>query len=96
MRRSALKPLKLEIDKETARGSYSNVALISHTRNEFVFDFAFAYPQQAPSVAARIITSPEHAKAFLRSLEDNVRRYEARHGEISLPTPDPKREEESN
>ena len=91
-----MKPLKLEIDKETARGRYSNVALISHTRNEFVFDFAFAYPQQAPAVAARIITSPEHAKAFLRSLEDNVRRYEARHGEIAQPAPDPRREESSN
>jgi hypothetical protein len=89
-------PLKLEIDKEIARGRYSNVALISHTRNEFVFDFAFAYPQQAPSVASRVITSPEHAKAFLRSLEDNVRRYEARHGEIAQPPVDPRREENSN
>ncbi len=76
------KEFKLEIDKETAQGRYANVAVIAHTRAEFILDFALAYPGQAPSVSSRVITSPQHAKALLRSLEDNVRRYEARHGAI--------------
>lgn len=82
------KELKLQIDEDTARGRYTNLALIAHTRNEFVLDFAFAAPRQGPTVVARLVTSPSHAKALLRSLEDNVRRYEARHGTIPEATPE--------
>lgn len=77
-----VRELKLDIDKETARGRYANVAILAHTRAEFFLDFAVAYPGQSPSVSSRIITSPQHAKALLRSLEDNVRKYEARYGVI--------------
>lgn len=78
-----MKELKFEIDKDTARGRYANMAVIAHTRDEFMLDFAFTYPQQAPLVNARIITSPQHAKALMRSLEDNIRKYEARYGVIA-------------
>lgn len=76
------KELQFQIDNEIARGRYTNLALIAHTRNEFVFDFAFAAPRQGPAVVARLVTSPGHAKALLRSLQDNIQRYEARHGVI--------------
>lgn len=75
--------LKLEVDKETARGRYANVAILAHTKDEFIMDFALAYPGQAPVVNARVVTSPQHAKALLRSLADNIKRYEARFGAIS-------------
>lgn len=84
------KELKLELDKETAKGSYTNMAVITHTKDEFIIDFALAYPGQAPQVSSRIITSPNHAKAFLRSLEDNIRRFEERFGVINdSPKPPP-------
>ena len=76
------KELKLELDKETAKGTYTNMAVITHTKDEFILDFALVYPGQAPQVNSRVITSPNHAKAFLRSLEDNLRRYEARFGDL--------------
>lgn len=76
------KEFKLELDKDTARGRYANMAVIAHTKDEFIIDFALAYPGQPPMVNSRIITSPQHAKALLKSLEDNVRRYEERFGEI--------------
>ena len=79
------KEIKLEVDKETALGRYANVAVIAHTKDEFILDFALAYPGQSPTVNSRIITSPQHAKALLRSLEDNVRKFEARHGAIAEP-----------
>lgn len=85
MKRS--KELKFAIDNDVARGRYTNLALIGHTRNEFVLDFAFAAPRQNPAVVARLITSPGHAKALLRSLEDNIRRYEAQHGAIPEAKP---------
>jgi len=77
--------LKLDIDKQTAKGTYSNMALISHTGAEFFIDFVLAYPRQQPTVTSRMILSPQHAKALLMSLQENVRRYENRFGEISLP-----------
>jgi hypothetical protein len=77
------KEFKLELDKDTARGRYANMAVIAHTKDEFIIDFALAYPGQAPMVSSRIITSPHHAKALLKSLEDNLRRYEERFGEIA-------------
>jgi hypothetical protein len=76
------KELKLQIDREVARGQYANMAVIAHTKDEFILDFALVYPGQQPQVNARVITSPQHAKALLKSLEDNVQRYEARFGEI--------------
>ncbi|MEZ4629132.1 MAG: DUF3467 domain-containing protein [Deinococcales bacterium] len=77
-----MKEIKLEVSKEVAKGSYANMAILAHTKDEFILDFAFAYPGQPPFVGNRIITSPQHAKALLRSLEDNIRRYEARFGTI--------------
>src|SRR5690606_4266912 len=78
-------PLKFEIDKEIACGRPTNGALIVHTADEFIFDFVLLMPGQQPVVTSRLITSPRHAKALLRSLEDNIKRYEARHGVIPEP-----------
>lgn len=78
-------PLKFEIDKETARGRPTNGAILAHTADEFLFDFVLVVPGQQPVVTARLVTSPRHAKALMRSLEDNVRRYEARFGQIPEP-----------
>lgn len=77
--------IRLEVDKEVARGRYANVAIIAHTQGEFIMDFGLAYPGQPPLIASRVITSPQHAKALLRSLEDNVSKYEARFGPIAEP-----------
>ncbi len=79
---NAGRTLKLEIDPATAKGSYTNAALVTHTDDAFFLDFALAYPQQPVRVQARIITSPQHAKALLRTLAENVSRYEKRFGVI--------------
>lgn len=83
----SVKEFKLEVDKEVARGRYANMAILTHTQDEFVLDFALAYPGQPPLVNNRIVTSPRHAKALLRSLEDNIMRYEARFGSLSENSP---------
>ena len=67
-RSGARRRLDLEVDAGLARGAYANMALISHTPNEFVLDFALAAPGRRPTLTARVITSPAHAKALLRSL----------------------------
>lgn len=80
-----MKTLKFEIDKETARGRPTNGAVIAHTPDEFLFDFVLAMPGQQPVVVSRVVTSPRHAKTLLRSLQENISRYEARFGVIPEP-----------
>ncbi len=77
--------IDIKLDEQTAQGSYSNLAIISHSPTEFVVDFASVLPGMAsPKVNNRIILTPEHAKRLLYSLQENVSRYENNHGTIEL------------
>ena len=75
--------IKIEIDEQTANGSYSNLALITHSETEFIIDFIFVQPQNGKArVKNRIIISPLHAKNFLQALQDNIAKYEMMFGQI--------------
>ena len=76
-------PLPIEIDDSTARGTYTNLALITHSETEFILDFIFLQPQTAKTkVLSRLISSPVHAKRLLWALKDNIEKYEAKFGAI--------------
>ncbi len=80
--------IQIEIDEATAQGTYSNLALITHSESEMIMDFIFLQPQVPKAkVRSRIITSPAHAKKLLLALEDNLKKYEARFGKINIQTP---------
>jgi len=80
---SEVQQIQIEIDDQTANGVYSNLAMIGHSETEFIIDFIFIQPQtQKAKVRSRVITSPSHAKRFLMALEDNIKKYEQRFGEI--------------
>ncbi len=70
---------------EGLQSKYSNMARISHTPSEIVFDFATMLPGTIPEVVARILMSPMGAKMFLQALNENIARYEATFGPIKLP-----------
>ncbi|HZH54983.1 MAG TPA: DUF3467 domain-containing protein [Sphingobacteriaceae bacterium] len=75
--------LNIEISEEIADGIYSNLAIISHSNQEFVLDFVRMMPNMPKArVKSRIILSPSHAKRLMRALEDNIRKYEEQHGPI--------------
>jgi hypothetical protein len=77
------KKIDIKVDEQTALGQYANLAAIRHTKEEFLFDFAFVFPDgPAGKLIARLILSPAHAKRFLEALESNVRRYEENFGPI--------------
>ncbi len=81
----------LMLRPEIARGSYSNLAIISHSKNEFTLDFAAVLPgMQGPEVVSRIVMSPEHAKRLLAALQDNLGKYESQFGSIRLDGGTPK------
>ncbi|MBI9044464.1 MAG: DUF3467 domain-containing protein [Anaerolineaceae bacterium] len=76
--------IKMEIS-EDQENIYSNMVRLSHSPSEIVFDFsAFLPGLSTAKIKARIIMSPTGAKMFLRSLEENLKRYETAFGEIPV------------
>ncbi len=75
--------LNIELTEEVAEGTYSNLAIITHSNTEFVLDFIRVMPGLPKAmVKSRIILTPEHAKRFLNALQDNVQKYESINGPI--------------
>lgn len=82
------KELKIEITPEVSAGHYSNLAVISHSPNEFFVDFIAMAPNMPQAkVQSRIIMTPENAKNLMAALADNLRKYEATFGEIKPRQP---------
>lgn len=80
------KQIDIDLSPEVARGSYSNLAIITHSSSEFVLDFVQMLPGKAkPEVMDRIIMTPEHIKRLLAALSDNIAKYENQFGKIELP-----------
>jgi|SRR5215211_9457852 len=78
---------------------YSNNVQILLSSWDFTFVFSqlvLSAPEQEnqqPSIsmgtAQRIIMSPQHAKAFLAILQQNIQQWEQQFGEIQLPPQNP-------
>ena len=78
--------LNIELSAEVAEGTYSNLAIISHSSSEFVIDFIRMMPgTPKANVKSQIILTPEHAKRLLFALQDNISKYEQQHGKIKTP-----------
>lgn len=77
--------IDLNLSPEVAEGEYANLAVISHSSSEFVFDFIRMLPGlPKPEVKSRIVMAPEHTKRLMLALQENIRKYEAIFGEIKL------------
>ncbi|MEQ9262651.1 MAG: DUF3467 domain-containing protein [Owenweeksia sp.] len=75
--------MNVELTEEVAEGIYSNLAIINHSASEFVLDFIKVMPGVPKAkVKSRIVLTPQHAKRFLRAMQDNIARFESQHGEI--------------
>jgi hypothetical protein len=75
--------ISIELSDEVAQGTYSNLAVITHSASEFVVDFVRIVPGITKAqVKSRIILTPEHAKRLVAALEDNISKYESVHGAI--------------
>lgn len=71
----------IDATHEEQLGRYCNVAIIHHTKLEFVFDFVWTL-QGKSQLASRIVTSPQHAKKIYEVLGKNVHNYEKNYGII--------------
>jgi len=75
--------INIELPEDIAQGTYSNLAIITHSNSEFVVDFVRLMPGIAKAtVKSRIILTPEHAKRLLIALQDNIAKFEIAHGKI--------------
>lgn len=75
--------LNIEISEEVAEGNYSNLAIITHSHAEFVIDFVNVMPGTPKSkVKSRVILTPQHAKRFMKALNEYVSRFEQINGKI--------------
>jgi|GEM_PF-4354 len=82
--------IQIELKDDVAQGTYSNLAIITHSPSEFVIDFVRIMPGVPKAdVKSRIILTPEHAKRLLYALKDNIAKYEAVHGTIKNVDPVP-------
>ena len=83
--------LNIELSDEIAQGTYSNLAIITHSPSEFVIDFVRIVPGTPKAkVKSRIVITPEHAKRLSNALIDNIRKYEETFGSIKKTEDTPK------
>ena len=76
--------LNIEISDEVAEGTYSNLAIITHSPNEFIVDFAQMMPGTPKAkVRSRVILNPLNAKRLYKALADNIAKYEQQYGTIT-------------
>lgn len=78
--------INIELTEEVAQGTYSNLAIITHSSSEFVVDFVRIMPGiPKAKVKSRIVLTPEHAKRLMLALQENIKKFESHHGTINLP-----------
>jgi hypothetical protein len=77
--------INIELPEEVAEGLYSNLAIITHSQSEFIVDFIQIMPGMPKGkVKSRVVMTPQNAKRLMLALNDNIKKFESVHGEVSL------------
>jgi len=77
--------INIELEENIAQGTYSNLAIITHSNSEFVIDFVRIMPGiPKAKVKSRIILTPEHAKRLMLALKENISKFESINGPIKI------------
>ena len=75
--------LNIELPEDVAEGTYSNLAIITHSNSEFVIDFIRIMPGVPQAkVKSRILLTPQQTKRLMKALSDNLSKFESMHGKI--------------
>lgn len=78
--------IQIQAKPEELQGHYSNFFQVTHlSKEEFLLDFLFLDgPRGVGALASRVIVSPEQAKRVLAALQENIKNFEQKFGEIKL------------
>ncbi len=80
--------IQIEVPAEEQQGKYANLAVISHSPNDFFIDMILLAPNTPKArVQSRVIMTPENAKQLLAALNNNIVQYEQTFGEIQPRVP---------
>ena len=84
------KKMEIKIADNIPGAEYANAMQINHNRDEFQMMFLNILGGSG-RVTGKIITSPGHYKRLLSAMQDNLKKYEEKHGEIKeVESPDEK------
>jgi hypothetical protein len=75
--------VKVTFPEHLRGGVYCNNMFVTHTREEFIMDFLMVAPPMG-AVNARVIMSPGHIKRMIQALQENLGRYEQKHGRVEM------------
>lgn len=76
--------IQIKVPDAVLSGTYANAMQVSHTQEEFVLDFLNLAPHLGAGIVnARIIISPGHLKRIIAALQDNLKKYETRFGNVN-------------
>ncbi len=85
--------LKIQVDEHTVEGTYVNFLSVFHNQAEFIMDFGRIVPGKPEvKILSRLMTNPIALKQVVRTLNENLERYEKAFGPIpsDSPMPSPK------
>lgn len=79
--------VQIKADEKELQGQYSNLVMVHHNMEEFTLNFIYIFPNGAQGkLLSSMIVSPGHAKRILKTLEENIGRYESQFGPIKEPS----------
>ena len=77
--------IQIELNDQSSQGEYVNFAVVSHSPAEFILDFIRMLPGMPKAkVKSRMIMAPSNAKTLVMILQDNIKKYEDKFGEIKI------------
>jgi len=74
------KQIQIKAKDEDLKGVYSNLVIVSHTKEEFCLDFINTF--NPPMLTSRVLMSPAHLKRLIHALGVNMKKYEGQFGEV--------------
>ena len=74
--------IQIKTKSEDLKGVYSNLMMASSKKEEFVLDFLMLSSLGGGVLSSRIIVSPDHLKKISKVLQDEIKKYEEKFGEI--------------
>ena len=81
--------VKITFPDNLKGGVYSNMMVVTHTKEEFVLDFMMVTPPVA-TVTSRVVISPGHMKRMISALAQNVGKYEDKFGKLTAAEEPPR------
>ncbi len=74
------KQIQIKAKDGDLKGVYSNLMIVSHTKEEFCLDFVNTF--NPPILTSRVLMSPGHLKRMIKALEENMKKYEDQFGGV--------------